>query len=101
MPHTRFLKALKRARWKSARARLEISSDMVIKEILSVADFEDFIRVNIHDLCQPVVCLGGRDVAALEVGMSVEVIARLCHADQPVDGFQPLMGMRIVIVDPK
>ena len=33
--------------------------------------------------------------------MSVEVIARLCHADQPVDGFQPLMGVRIVIMDPK
>ena len=33
--------------------------------------------------------------------MSVEVITRLCHTEQPVDGFQSLMGLRIVIMDPK
>lgn len=33
--------------------------------------------------------------------MSVEVIARLCHAQEPVNGFQSLVGWCIIIMDPK
>ena len=31
----------------------------------------------------------------------VEVVTRLRHADQPVNGFQPLVRLGIVIVDPE
>lgn len=33
--------------------------------------------------------------------MSVEVIARLCHAQKPIDSFQTFVGLRIIVMDPK
>ncbi len=33
--------------------------------------------------------------------MAMKVITRLCDTDQPINGFQALVGMRILVVDPK
>jgi len=35
------------------------------------------------------------------MGMPMKVVARLCDADQPVDGFQALVRLGIIVVDPK
>jgi hypothetical protein len=66
-----------------------------------MADFDDLIRKNIDDLRQAVRCFRGGQIAALEMGMSVEMITRLRHMDQPVYGFQSLVCLGIIIVDPK
>ena len=66
-----------------------------------MADFDDLIGKDIDDLRQTVSCFGGGKIAALEMGMPVEMVTRLCHAQEPINGFQPLMRLGIVIVNAK
>lgn len=37
----------------------------------------------------------------MEMGVSMEMVARSCHTDQPVDGFQSLMRPGVIIMDTK
>ena len=63
--------------------------------------FDYFIGEDVDDLCETLSGLRWREVASLEVCVSVKMIARLCGAQEPVDGFQSLMRLCLFIMDPK
>jgi hypothetical protein len=52
-----------------------------------VADFDDLIRKYVDNLRQVVDTFRRGKVPAMEVGMTVEMITRLRHPEEPVDGF--------------
>ena len=52
-----------------------------------MADFDDLVGKNIDDLGQAMRGFGRGQVAALEMSVPVEMIARLCHTEEPVDRF--------------
>ena len=52
-----------------------------------MADVDNFIGKNVDDFRQVMNAFRRRQIAALEVGMTVKVITGLCHLQEPVDGF--------------
>ena len=66
-----------------------------------VCDFDDFIRIDIHDLRLTTDGFRGRKITALKMSVSVKVVTRLGNAYQPIDGFESLMGLGLFIVNSK
>lgn len=52
-----------------------------------MADVDDLVREDIDDLGQALRRFRRGKVAALEMGVSMEMVARLRDTDQPIDGF--------------
>ena len=50
-----------------------------------VADLKQLVGKDIHDARHTVIAFRVRKIAALKMGMSVEVIARLGNAQEPVN----------------
>ena len=86
MENTWLRKDLKRALLKSARTRELSSSDMLMTR------FDYFVWINVHDFCNSNRCFRAGKIAFVEMCMSVKEVARLDNADQPVDGFQSVVG---------
>ena len=63
--------------------------------------FDCFIRIDVDDLCKPAGGFGRGKISPLEMCVSVKMIARLCDANQPVDGFESLMCLRFLIMNSK
>ena len=66
-----------------------------------MCDLDHFVGKDFNDLCLPTGGLRGRKVAALKVGMPVKMITWLGNPDEPVDGFEPLMRLRVFIMNSK
>ncbi len=66
-----------------------------------MADINDLVGKHIHNLRFAFRRFRGRQVLAVEVSMSMEVIARLRHAKKPVDRFQSPVRLAIFIVNAK
>ena len=66
-----------------------------------MCDFEHFIGKDIYDLCLSAGGFRRGKVAALEVGMSVKMIARFGNADEPVNGFESLMCLGLFVMNTK
>lgn len=60
---------------------------------------DDLIGKYIYDAGNPMLRIGRRKIVPLEVRVPVKVIARLGHAQKPVDGFQSPMGLTVIIMD--
>jgi len=64
-------------------------------------DFDDLVREDVDNLRQLMRRLRWGQIAALEMGMPVEVVARFRHTDEPVNGFQSLVRLGLIVVDPE
>jgi len=52
-----------------------------------VKNFDNLIGIDVDDLRQVVNCFGGGKVAAVKMGMTVKIVARLGNLNQPINGF--------------
>ena len=63
-----------------------------------VTYINDLIGKDVYDAGGAVIGFRVREVAPMEMGVSVKVITRLRYMQKPVDGFQPAMCLTILIV---
>lgn len=65
-----------------------------------MTDFKDLVRKYIDDLRQSLRGFIWRKITTLEMRVPMKMVTRLRHAQEPVNGFQSLVCLGIVIVDP-
>jgi hypothetical protein len=66
-----------------------------------MCDFNDFVGKDINDFCLPANSFKWRKIATLKVSMPMKVVAGFCYADEPIDGFESLMRLGILIMNSK
>ena len=64
-----------------------------------MCDFDYFIRKDVHDFSLAEAGFGWREVAALEVGMTMKMVMWFCHAQEPIDGFESLVRAGVLIMN--
>ncbi len=64
-----------------------------------MVDFNGFVGEDVNDLGQPMDGFRGGKVPTLKMSVTVKVITRFGDIDKPVDGFQSLMGLGVIVMD--
>ena len=64
-----------------------------------MADFDNLIWKDVDDLGQTMGSFRGGQILALEMCVTVKMIARFCHTQQPVDGLQSLVRLAVLVMD--
>jgi hypothetical protein len=66
-----------------------------------MVDVNDFVGKDVNDLGQPMDSFRRRKVPTLKMSVTVKVVTRFGNVDKPVDGFQSLVSVGILIMDTK